>query len=335
MVMNPILCVQNARENIMINSKNEEILSVRINKTILPEFLHICTKTQRELKKYVIKKLRKSGYDEIYSDDGYVYAKGEIPILLTAHLDTVHKSPVIEYIEIKTGSGKHIISSPQGIGGDDRCGIYIILQIIKNYKCYVLFCEDEEMGGIGSSKFCCTSLLKSLDKLNCLIELDRANHNDAVFYECDNKDFTSFILGNIDYYEDYGSFSDISIIAPACGIAAVNLSCGYYKAHTLNEYVVIEEMLATAEAVKKIIVLNSKQYKYIESKKYYSKGILSDFYPSYYTKKSVYIITYYDHENECYEEEYVLGYSKNDALEDFYSMYPDTSFNNVLDIIKL
>ncbi|MBO6179870.1 MAG: hypothetical protein J6O04_11890 [Selenomonadaceae bacterium] len=35
------------------------------------------------------------------------------------------------------------------------------------------------------------------------------------------------------YRTAFGSFSDISVIAPALDVAAVNLSSGYYYAHTL------------------------------------------------------------------------------------------------------
>lgn len=43
--------------------------------------------------------------------------------------------------------------SPQGIGGDDRCGVFMVLQIIRSVNCHVLFCEDEETGGNGARAF--------------------------------------------------------------------------------------------------------------------------------------------------------------------------------------
>ena len=69
--------------------------------------------------------------------------------------------------------------SPQGIGGDDRAGVYMILEIIKQANCHVLFCEDEEIGDIGAKKF-----VKSNMPLPVyyIIELDRQRHNDAVYY---------------------------------------------------------------------------------------------------------------------------------------------------------
>jgi len=235
------------------------------NKTKFPEFVKLCKATQKELKKILPKKLMEAGYTDVISSDGFIYANGNIPILLTAHMDTVHKEPVKDFYEYVDENGNHIISSPQGIGGDDRCGIYMILEIIKEFKPSILFCEDEEIGGVGSDKFCKTEFINELADLKFLVELDRANGNDAVFYECDNPEFTEFIENATSYKEEWGSFSDISTLAPACGVAAVNLSCGYYHAHTLQEEVNVEEMLHTIEIVKKLLTVESKQFEYIEA----------------------------------------------------------------------
>lgn len=236
------------------------------NMTSFPDFIYLCMYDQEILKEHLVEELLKSGYSEVISDYGYVYAKGEIPVLLTAHMDTVHTKKVKDFYEYyDKKENRHIISSPQGIGGDDRCGIYMILEIIKTHKCSVLFCEDEEIGGVGSNKFCKTEYLKDLSGLKYLIELDRANKNDAVFYDCENDDFTKFITENTGYEEEWGSFSDISNLSPACGVASVNLSCGYYNAHTTSEYVVVEEMKRTIETVKSLLEVECEPFEYIES----------------------------------------------------------------------
>lgn len=234
------------------------------NKTNFPKFIKLCKLDQHSLKNMLIKKLSKMGYSVIYGD-GYIYAKGDIPVLLTAHMDTVHKVNVIDFYEYYDEENeRHIISSPQGIGGDDRCGIYMILEIIKTHKCSVLFCEDEEVGGIGSEKFCKTEYIVELSDMKYLIELDRANATDAVFYNCYNELFIDFIESNTGYKDSWGTFSDISNLAPECEVAAVNLSCGYYNAHKTNEYVVIEEMLNTIEVVKKLLDVECEQFIYVE-----------------------------------------------------------------------
>src|SRR5699024_8016538 len=132
---------------------------------------------------------------------------GEVPVLLVAHLDTVHtmKPDIICFSE----DGRFVMS-PQGIGGDDRCGVYMILQIIQDARCHVLFCEDEETGGNGARAFTRSRLRVNV---NYIVEMDRRGNNDAVFYQCDNPDFTDFIL-SYGFEEKTGSFSDISVVAP-------------------------------------------------------------------------------------------------------------------------
>ena len=226
------------------------------------EFEAICKMSQKELKKHLTKELVKT-HGKAYVGNGYVYAQGTFPVLLVAHMDTVHeKLPNPVLFDVKNGT----YSSPQGIGGDDRCGVYMILQIIKRFNCSVLFCEDEEKGGIGAGKFIETTLAETLD-FNYAIEFDRRGSNDAVFYDCDNPDFTEFITREF-YEKAYGSFSDISTLAPFFGCAAVNLSCGYYNAHSKQEYVVLSEMEASIEAACKILERTTEEdrFEYIESK---------------------------------------------------------------------
>ena len=93
---------------------------------------------------------------------------------------------------------------------------------------------------------------KLIGKFNYIIEFDRKGNNDAVFYDCDNKDFEKFITKDF-YKTNIGSFTDISIIAPYLKAAAVNLSCGYYKAHTKEEYVMWSEMETSMHEAIKIL----------------------------------------------------------------------------------
>lgn len=214
------------------------------------------------LKEYVTIELKRTYGDAIIKDDGFVFAKGTLPILLVAHMDTVHKESVKAIL-----SDGHVWSSPQGIGGDDRNGIYSVLEIIKTHKCSVLFTEDEEIGGVGAHKFTKTELCKSLKgKFNYIIELDRKGNDDAVFYECDNPDFTKFITKEF-FKEAHGSYSDICTIAPVLGCAAVNLSTAYYKAHTTEEFVVLKELDVIIDEVRKLIDrtnFDTDKFEYIE-----------------------------------------------------------------------
>lgn len=317
----------------------------------IERFGKICCKTQMEVKQYVRSVLASNGY-KVMVGDGYVYAKGELPYLVTAHMDTVHKTQCSRY-SVHNYKGNMRIQSPVGIGGDDRCGVYMIVRmILDGYKPSVLFCEDEEIGSIGAGKFCQTKYADDLTELNYLIELDRANSNDAVFYDCDNPEFTKFILDNTGYEEAIGSWSDIVELSDESGIASVNLSCGYYKAHTVKEYVIFEEMMKTLYIVEKLLsVKNCKQYKFIRAKRTESKGYFmdDDFWTKYYDRYTGYGYSYeqekevtgmeisfnlYDKNGTLKEEiTYVPGESEEECMYNFFKFYPDTCYNDIIDMI--
>ena len=67
-----------------------------------------------------------------------------------------------------------------------------------------------------------------------------------------------WIEDETNWKKSWGTFSDISHLSPACEISSVNLSCGYYKAHTVYEYVKVEEMLEMIEMVKHLLEASEK-----------------------------------------------------------------------------
>lgn len=291
------------------------------------KFIRICKFTQCELKEYLAGELLERGYYPVIGD-GYIYAKGEIPVLVTAHMDTVHKQPVKNVVIDRDEKGRYRVSSPQGIGGDDRCGIFMILRIIRKTKLrpHILFCEDEEIGGVGSSKFVTTRVFDQLIDLKYLIELDRANANDIVFYDCDNPKWTKFVEETTGYEKAWGSFSDISLLSPACGVASVNISCGYYNPHRTSEYVIYDEMMASVEVTKKLIIAAEKeetpQYEYIESKfsyKYWDKS-----YNRYWDYKDNYGYSYGGYYDNDYYNDWDNPYayeSKTNTYGELYVLY--------------
>lgn len=296
----------------------------------MKNFIDICKMTQQEVKAYMGKYLASYKY-EVENSDGFLYAKGDVPVLLVAHMDTVHRQLPTNIVEI---DGK--ISSPQGIGGDDRCGIFIIMNIIKKLHCSVVLCEDEESGGVGARKFTKSQFIDQLD-VNYIIEFDRMNANDAVFYSCDNPEFTDFVTDFTGFKTAYGSFSDISVIAPAAKIAAVNLSCGYYRAHTTDEYVVYEEMMDTVHTAEALIKAEYNKFEYVPRKQYtvWDYNYQSN-YPS--TSRRISATNDLDVEIEVVymtEDEENIGYGKGrtkaEAWLDFFENYEDVCFAQIVD----
>ena len=200
----------------------------------------------------------------------FVLVEGTAPVMLVAHLDTVHVQPVRDICKSDDGN---ILMSPQGIGGDDRCGVYALATVyeLACEKPWLLFTCDEEIGGHGADYFCrahAQGLLPvELDSLKFIVEIDRRGSSDAVYYDCDNPEFEDYISGK-GFKTAQGSFSDISLIAPELGTAAVNLSSGYHNAHTLHEYINRAELEHTIEKVCEMVadaaLTDFPRFEYIE-----------------------------------------------------------------------
>ena len=284
-------------------------------------FENILRLTEKELFGYLEEKYKDNA---ITKYNNFILVKGEAPIMLVAHLDTVHKEPVRD---ICRSSDRNIIMSPQGIGGDDRCGVYALEKIyeLSKQKPYLLFTCGEETGGIGAYYFSnlyesgyLQKKYKELKDIKLIIEIDRAHFNDAVYYDCDNKELEEYITSKGFETHD-GIFSDISIIAPVMKIAAVNLSCGYYNPHTLHEYINLEELKITISKVLSIVKNVSKkdfiQYKYfsIEDSFYRDKNSRAIF-PDY--DFDFYHDIFQEEEYNKVSEEYRYYY---DSLLDTYS----------------
>lgn len=248
-------------------------------------FEEILRMRQKELKHFLSAYLKEQGY-MVTQQKGFLYAKGDIPVLLVAHLDTVHREQ--PSIICRSEDGRYMMS-PRGIGGDDRCGVYMILQILKEVRCHVLFCEDEETGGRGARAFAGSGV--NVD-VNYIVEMDRRDSNDAVFYGCDNPEFTEFVC-SFGFEEAGGSFSDISVIAPYLKTAAVNISAGYYNEHRLHEMI---DCKAMADNIRRIIQMAQTQtvkYPYMERQ--------------FFTRHSLFQQqTMFDFENSVIEKEKLL-----------------------------
>lgn len=237
--------------------------------------------TQEQLKQYLSSYLCGIGY-KINTGDGYLFAKGEVPVLLIAHMDTARKEIPKEIVKAQYYNGvsleTRVSATDSLVGGDDRCGCWMIMNIIKKVKCWVLFVEDEECGCVGARKFTKSQFINDVkENISFMIELDRRGRNDCVFYSNDNKEFIKYIEEKTGTKEAVGSMSDISTLMPESKVAGVNFSCGYYNEHTKSEYVVVEEMNDIMERIIKFLESETEfqKYEYV-AKKYLTYPRTSD-----------------------------------------------------------
>ena len=208
----------------------------------------LCSLRQESLRKTLVPYLKKK-YDTVIVKKEYIYAPGDIPVALVAHMDTVFNYPPKNiYFDKEAG----IIWSPEGLGADDRAGVFSIVKILQHgYRPTVIFTADEEIGGLGAMQ-----LVKDFNNpttdLNFIIELDRRGELDCVFYECDNKSFVDFIE-DYGFIQNFGTYSDICEICEVWGVAGTNLSIGYQDEHSVSETLNVNVMMYTIKKVENIL----------------------------------------------------------------------------------
>lgn len=214
----------------------------------------------------VLYKFLNNKYNKVSATEDFIIAEGDIPIALVAHLDTVFPTPPKDFYYDRV---KNVMWSPQGLGADDRAGVFAIVKILMttNLRPHIIFTTQEECGGIGASAL--SELPCPFKDLRYIIELDRRGTNDCVFYNCYNEDFIKYIE-SFGFFESFGTFSDISFLCPDWKIAGVNLSIGYENEHSYTEHLYINGMFKTIQKVKNMLEEeNIPKFEYIEDTSFY------------------------------------------------------------------
>jgi len=180
-------------------------------------------------------------------------------VCLVAHIDTVHPEG---WDAKRLVQEDGVITSPQGLGADDRAGVWAALEMFHSLppelQPYVLLTDKEEVGCIGAREAAelFGDILRS-PGITYFIEMDRKNSADAVFYNNEPSEFRQYVK-SFGFEEAPGSVSDISYLGPAAGKCAVNLSTGYYNAHRLNEFLRVVELEATVAKVRLMLAENTR-----------------------------------------------------------------------------
>lgn len=212
-------------------------------------FEQLVSLTEMELLKSMSMYL-KNKYDNVITTKDYIIAIGELPIALVAHMDTVFKVPVSDlYYDRKKG----VLWSPQGLGADDRAGVFAIIKILQaGFRPTIILTTGEESGGIGACAITTKYPDCPVNGLKYMIQLDRHGTNDCVFYDCYCPEFVDYVE-SFGFCERWGSFTDISFLMPAWSIVGVNLSVGYEDEHSTTEILNVAPLLDTISKVKKML----------------------------------------------------------------------------------
>ena len=263
------------------------------------ELLSVPTKTYKESKmvEYLISTigdmdgvtLTCDEHNNIYAVKGTL-VEGEFYPMFISHTDTVHE--IVDVIDVKEeylvrpytfgkDFGQEQVlclkaydknGNPTGIGGDDKCGIYICIELLRQLdKVKVAFFVSEETGCHGS---------KLVDK-EFLKDVGYCTQYDApgdhlisqscmgtALFDKDGEFFNTALrsitkgFGNEMMVQSH-PYTDIMMIKQLSDLSCINMSCGYYNMHTSNEFVCISDVVRAIEAGKNMVKdLGLKKYEF-------------------------------------------------------------------------
>lgn len=238
------------------------------------------TKLSNYIISWVYGSIDKKELSVVMDKVGNIYitrGKAESYPCVVAHLDQVQDKYPNDYMVLETS--EHFMGfspstrSYHGLGGDDKCGIWIALKmLLKHEVLKVAFFVGEEIGCIGSRQ----ADMTFFDDCRFVIEPDRRGANDLITSIGGGDICSEAFLNAIDYEEyDYtptsGLMTDVlTLHEQGLGLSCINLSCGYYNPHTEEEYVVKCDMENAKNFVDHIISKCVKTYPHTFVRKYYA-----------------------------------------------------------------
>jgi len=253
----------------------------------LKDVLSVPTISSNEtmMRDYIVEFAHDNDIEYILDKKGNVYltkgsekmTSGEYYPCVVSHIDTVHRSQ-IDLIEQKTRldivenvDGNLIAYNPitglqTGIGGDDKCGVFVCLSLFLEMDVLKgAFFVEEEIGMLGSKE----ADVEFFENVGYAIQFDAPSANWITEVCCGvrilDDGFKNKItpLLNENGYTKFSidPFTDVNQLAQKFDFNCLNLGCGYYQQHRDTEYVVIEEVMKSLSVGKKLIeFLGIKKY---------------------------------------------------------------------------
>ena len=268
--------------------------------TLLKEVLSVPTKTYQEhlMVDFLVNWLTENNIEHYLDNKMNIYAtKKETSDLpddfffpcVISHTDTVHHLDTIniEEMMLKNSQGELKPSLkafndeglPTGIGGDDKCGVFACLTLLKELPYLkAAFFVAEETGCHGSNaadknffenvgygiQFDAPENWMITEKCFGQLLFDRGTE----FFEKVDKVLTEGMNWDQKQYMVH-PYTDVYALRTKFDFACINFSIGYYDYHTRDEYVVIEDVFNGIEMGRKMI--NELGYK-LHYKKSVPKG---------------------------------------------------------------
>lgn len=186
--------------------------------------------------------------------------KSETYPCVVAHLDQVQKRHSKDFVAVEDSDIIFGYSPKfrrqEGLGADDKNGIWIALKMIEKYDVIkVALFGSEEVGCIGSSN----ADMSFFDNVRFVIEADRRGYKDMVtsigmFPLCSPEFIQDAKPEMFGYAECDGMMTDVLALKEnGLSVSCINLSCGYYAPHTDVEYTCKSDLMNCKAFVEYII----------------------------------------------------------------------------------
>ena len=216
--------------------------------------VHSPSLKEKKMRKYIKDFVRRNVPEANVEQDrkGNVYVtKGESETYpcIVAHMDQVqdiHSKDFRVWIydgKLMGFSGSRM--KMEGLGADDKNGIWVALKCLAKYdvmKC--AFFVGEEIGCDGSME----ANMSFFEDCRWVIQCDRKNGGDLITNasgtELCSKEFVAAIEPErFGYKEEYGMMTDVMTLKEnGLKVSCINMSCGYYRPHTDEEFTVVSEL---------------------------------------------------------------------------------------------
>ena len=165
---------------------------------------------------------------------------------------------------------EEISGKPTGIGGDDKAGVFICLELLRELESCKIFLPVAEETGCNGSKEADPDFFKDV---SYAIQFDSTENNTMsktlmgvpLFEE--NGDFIGKVKNLINEHGltqwRHHPYTDTMILSQNFDFSCLNFAAGYYRYHTKDEYVVIEDVNNTLNLAKKVVkLLGNEKHKF-------------------------------------------------------------------------
>lgn len=261
--------------------------------------IHSPSGSEKKMRRFIRKYIASNCGDVRMDTDKYgnlLCVKGEAETYpcLASHIDQVQKSHSKDFEVVTNGEVCFGYSAKsreqQGLGADDKNGIFICLECLKAYDVLkVAFFVGEETGCVGSDDVD----IEFFKDCRFIVEPDRRGGSDLITSMfcggvCSDDFIKAIGAERFGYTEERGSITDVgTLVERGVGISCLNLSCGYYEAHTDNEFTVLSELENCLVFVMRIIDECTDVYPFEYEGRSYGRSIYPYGSLGYYGGKSL------------------------------------------------